>query len=323
MGKEESTRAGEQALSLIADPLTVGLLEALADEPRSLLELLRATGLPPKTTARARLRTLAEVEILSKGGQNGPAGTLDYELTDPGRELLDVAAAGREWLAAGPEGSMDLDSVPGKSAIKALVEAWSTGMLRVLAARPLSLTELDRALPGVSYPSLERRLTALRLTGLVVQRPGPTRGSPHVVTDWMRRAIAPLAIAARWERRHLRDMASPVTNRDVEAAFLLAVPLLDLPADSSGSFRLTVEVPAVDGRGLAGVFVAVEAGRIVSCSSRLEGRADAWASGPISVWLRATIESDPEALETGGDRSLVDGFIAGFLRAREAAARRA
>ncbi len=43
-------------------------------------------------------------------------------------------------------------------------------MLRALAAGSLSLTELDRLIGALSYPSLERRLVAMRLAGLVGAR---------------------------------------------------------------------------------------------------------------------------------------------------------
>ena len=57
-----------------------------------------------------------------------------------------------------PEGPLALGSSTAKSAIKALVEGWGTNMIRALAARPLSLTELNGLISGLSYPSLERRL---------------------------------------------------------------------------------------------------------------------------------------------------------------------
>jgi DNA-binding HxlR family transcriptional regulator len=191
-------------------------------------------------------------------------------------------------------------TVAAKSAIKALVDGWTTNIMRALAARPLSLGELDRLIASVSYPSLQRRLGAMRLVGQVEKRPG--RESPYVVTDWLRRAIAPLAAAARWERRHMREQASPITSHDAEAGFLLSLPLLRLSEGLSGSCRLVVEV--VDGKRLAGALAEVDHGAVVSCTSRLNGASAAWAVGPATAWLHAVLDGDSTTLELGGDCKL-------------------
>ena len=61
-------------------------------------------------------------------------------------------------------------------------------MMRALAARPMSLTELDSGITELSYPALERRLSSMRIAGLVEaqrergghalrgHRVGPARG---------------------------------------------------------------------------------------------------------------------------------------------------
>ena len=53
-------------------------------------------------------------------------------------------------------------------------------------------------------------------------------------------------------------------------------------------------------------------GSIASCSTKLEGRADAWASGPVNAWLGALIDRDVTALEFGGDGSRARGLIDGL-----------
>jgi hypothetical protein len=102
-----------------------------------------------------------------------------------------------------------------------------------------------------------------------------------------------------------------VGRLDVEAALLLAVPLLSLPAELSGSCRLGAEL--ANGKPhLAGALLTVEAGRIVGCSTKLEGHPDAWALGSISAWLNALLEHDTGSLELGGDcrfaRAVIDSF---------------
>ena len=76
------------------------------------------------------------------------------------------------WLAQAPQGSIPLGSEPAKGAIRALVGGWGSTMLRALAARPLSLTELSSVITGsLSYPALERRSRAMRAARQLELRP--------------------------------------------------------------------------------------------------------------------------------------------------------
>ena len=285
------------------------MLQALAEAPRSLMDLRREVGSPPQTTLRGHLRALTETGVVTRRRQNEFPGSLDLELTPVGRELWGVALILGAWLRAAPDGPMALGGGAAKGAVKALVEGWSTSMIRALAARPLSLTELNGLIHNLSYPSLERRLGAMRLAGQIERTPGRGRGTPYAVTDWLRRAIGPLGAAARWERLHAPAQTSPVKRLDVEAAFLLAVPLLSLAEETSGTCRLAVEVGASNGDRLAGVLVGVEKGRVASCIAKVQGQADAWASGSAPAWLRAVIDQDLDRIQIGGDTQLARGLL--------------
>lgn len=105
---------------------------------------------------------------------------------------------------------------------------------------------------------------------------------------------------------------APIRRLDAEAAFLLAVPLLRLPAEIAGTCRLVVEVGCANGERSAGVLVEVREGRIVSCVASVQGNADAWISGSAGAWLRAMIEQDAERLEMGGDCALARGLLDGL-----------
>jgi DNA-binding HxlR family transcriptional regulator len=312
-GAESGARAGTEALRLLATPINVHVLRALADGPQSLIALRRAAGSPPQTTMRGHLRTLTETDVLVRRRQNDFPGSLDFELTAVGQELWAVAQVLEAWLREAPEGPLTLGSSTSKSTVKALVEGWATSMVRALAARPFSLTELNGLINSLSYPSLERRLGALRLAGLIERTPGNGRGTPYAVTAWLRRAIAPLAAAARWERANAAETTAPIRRLDAEAAFLLAIPLLRLPGEPSGVCRLAVEV-GPGGERLAGVLVQVRDGEITSCVAKVQGHADAWAAGPAQGWLRAVMDGDAELLEMGGHcqlvRTLLDGLNA-------------
>lgn len=309
---------------MLSVPLNVHVLQALAEEPRPLIELRRTAGSPPQTTMRGHLRALTEAGIIERRRQTDFPGTVDFQLTKPGHELFAVAEVLQRWLNDSPDGPIELGTPAAKSAIKALVDGWSTGIVRVLAAKRLSLTELSGLINSVSYPSLERRLGAMRLAGQIERCSGNGRGTPYGVTDWLRRAIAPLAAGARWERRNAPAGTAPIKRLDIEAAFLLVVPLVELEEENSGVARMAVETRNGDGQiRLAGVTIGVEEGRIASCVARLEGEAETWASGSATAWLRAVIDRDAEQLEVRGDcnlaRSLTDGLNDALFGSRQPA----
>jgi DNA-binding HxlR family transcriptional regulator len=298
-------RAGGQALSHLAAPLNVHILQTLAEGPKELMDLRRAVGSPPQSTMRVYSRTLGELGILEQQRQSEFGGPSLYKITPSGEALLKVGEVLQKWLNDSPDGPIQLGSTLAKSTVGALVEGWSTNIVRALAAKPLSLTQLNRLIPKVSYPSLERRLGGLRLANLVEPHPGEGRGTPYRTTLWLRQAITPIAVAVAWERKYLSDSALPVGRLDVEAAFLLAVPLMMLPSDLSGSCRLTVEVQGGASPVFAGVLVRVEEGQVVSCSSRLEGEVEGWASGSPTEWLSRMNGGGDRGLDIGGDVGLV------------------
>lgn len=300
-------RSGATALSLLAAPLNVHLLQALEDSSLPLIDLRRAVGSPPQSTMRVYSRTLVEIGTLERQRQAAFPGTVEYASTESGRALLSIGQILERWLQEAPAGPITLGTTASKSATKALVEGWSTNIIRALAAKPLSLTDLNRLIPRISYPSLERRLGALRLADLVEPYPGEGRGTPYRATPWLRRAIVPLAAGAWWERRYLAEPPQ-VGRLDVEAAFLLAIPLIELPAEVSGKCRLAVEIQGGSSPVFAGVLICVEEGKVISCSSRLEGEAEGWASGSASSWMRR-MNGQEAGLEIGGDADLVREIV--------------
>jgi DNA-binding HxlR family transcriptional regulator len=311
----QRARAGARALGLLARPINVAVLEALSTGTSSLEALGQAAGLPSQSTLRVRLRELAELDVIQVDrGEEFPRPHI-YGLAPSGRELLRVADVARTWLADCPQGPVELGTPKAKGTIKALAQGWSSAILRALAAKPLSLTELDGLIPGVNYPSLERRLTTMTRVGQVERLPGTRPGTQYAVTEWLRRGAAPLAAATRWERAHLPRQTAPIARLDVEATFLLTVPLLRPAQDLEGSCRLAVESPGGEERRRAGVRLDLRQGRVVSCVTTLEGDVAASASGPATAWLRAVLEHDRKGLELGGDCCLAAAVIDGLHEA--------
>lgn len=313
--KKDATRAGADALTLLSAPLNVQILEFLQEEgPKETTELRQGVGFPPQSTMRLYLKTLLEIGAIESRRRDEFPAKVDYEIAPAGRALLQVGAALRTWLGAAPDGPIELGSPAACNTIKALVEGWSTTILRALAARPLSLTELSVLIPRVSYPAIERRLHAMRLVKLLETRRTEGRSTPYVVTEWLRRAATPITAAIGWERAYAPASTVPVGRLDVEAVFLLAIPLLELPEEANGKCRLAVEVSDGSSPVFAGVIVSVQNGEVISCVAHLDGGAEAWAAGKPLAWLRQLNNGRVGELEIGGDRSLAEAIAEGLRR---------
>jgi DNA-binding HxlR family transcriptional regulator len=291
---------------LLAAPLNVHTLKALQRRSMGLPELHRAIGSPPLSTMRVYTRRLEVLDLLeSHRRKEYPTGT-DYRITDAGQSLLGVAAFLQDWLREAPDGPILLGSIAGKSGTKALIGGWSSSIVRAVAARPLSLTELNMLIPKISYPALERKLSAMRSAKLVEPEPGNPEGIPYRATDWLRRAVIPLTAAVAWGLQHIQEPIPAIGRTDVEAAFLLAFPVISLGPEVTGRCRLSVEVRGGSTPTNAGVLVSIEAGRVVSCCSDLEGDVQASVSGTPVAWLRQMNGGPPGQLEVDGSRSFAE-----------------
>lgn len=306
------SRAGERVLAVLATPLNFRVLQALSDRPMRLAELRRVTGLPAQTTLRGHLTSLGEFGVVAKRPTTEMPYTVENELTPMGREMLEVAEYLDSWLRLAPDGPISLETGGARGVVKAFVDGWGSTMMRGLAARPMSLTELDRLIPELSYPALERRLSSMRMAGLIEAQPAPGGGTPYGVTDWARRGVVPLASASSCERRHNRERAAPVTQEDIEAAFMLATPLVGLAPEVHGSCQLEVEDEPDHSRGQVGVQVAVEGGRVVSCDSDLNPSPAAYAIGSAAGWFEAILWGTLDLLRFGGGRQLPEAVVNGL-----------
>lgn len=306
-------RAGGTVLSLLAGPLCAPILRAHLEGPLRLPDLRERIGGAAQTTLRGQVGNLRSIGALERHVRSGMPYTVENELTDVGRGILEVADLVEAWLARAPQGPIAFGSESAKGAIRALVAGWGSTILRALAARPLSLTELDSVISDLSYPSLERRLSAMRAARQVeALSADASQAKPYAVTEWTRQAVAPLVAAGRCECEHLSELTEPLTRIDIEAAFLLAVPLVELPASASGTFHLAVSAGGGEesAERLVGVGVEIERGEVVSCASRLELEPETWARGPVDSWVTAILEGRSDGLLLGGDDSeLVHALI--------------
>lgn len=309
-------RAGGTVLSLLAGPLCAPILRAHLDGPLRLPDLRERIGGAAQTTLRGQVGNLRQIGALERHVRSGMPYTVENDLTDIGRGILDVADLVESWLSRAPHGPVAFGSEPAKGAIRALVAGWGSTMLRALAARPLSLTELDSVIADISYPALERRLSAMRAARQVEALPDETtQARPYAVTDWTRQAVGPLVAAGRCECDHLVNETEPLTRIDIEAAFLLAVPLVRLPVEARGSCLLAVNGKASGNPGtdLTGVDVQIESGEVVSCMSKLEPDHETRATGPLESWVEAILQGGVEDLAFDGpDAELARRIVEGM-----------
>lgn len=273
-----------------------------------LAELRQATGLPAQTTLRGHLGGLEEMGAVAKRPTQRMPYAVENELTPMGEQLLAVAQALEGWLKEAPKGAIPLESSAAKGIVKAFVDGWSSMIVRSLATRPMSLTELDREIIELSYPALERRLSSMRMAGLVKAQPGNGGGTPYGLTEWARRGVRPLAAAARCERVYLGRRAAPLTEADIEGAFLLATPLVGLPDRSSGTCQLEVEA-APGLREQSGVKVEVEKGKVVACDCGLAEGPPSYAVGTTTKWFTAMTEGALDELRFGGGKQFAESFV--------------
>jgi DNA-binding HxlR family transcriptional regulator len=306
-------RAGTAVLSLLTIPLNVHVLRALAGGPLRLSDLRAELGGPAQSTLRGNLSKLVKLGVLARCRGKRPS-ILAYELTPFGHDLLLAAEAVEAWLQHAPEGPVALDSATAKVALKALIGGWSSTIVRALAARPLTLTELDKLIDNCTYPALERRLSAMRLAGQVELGSNEgSRGREYTINPWLRHAIGPLSVAARCERRHMANVTAPIGRLDIEAAFLLVAPMIVLDADSNGTCQVAVEAGRGDsGRPWAGAQLTLENGAVTLCVARIEKQPESWVLGPAAAWLDAVIGRDPERLSFGGDADLGRDVVQGL-----------
>lgn len=266
-------RAGAHVLLMAADPVKRGILRKVLERP---LEM-------------------------------GP-GRL-YEVSPGGREMLFVGFVVERWLQSLPQGPVPFDSQEAETAVATLAKAWSATVIHVLAREPLTFRDLHQAIGGLSRRTLKRHLAAMRSTGQVEALPAGGSEAIYALTDWLRAGIAPLIASARLERRNPMEGMAPIDALDVEAGFRLSLPLIELPKELSGICRLGLNLADDESSGLTGVTAHIEQGRVVSCTTGLGEKADAWAAGSASDWLDTVIEPDAKRVRTGGDRWLARALL--------------
>jgi DNA-binding HxlR family transcriptional regulator len=306
-GEGNGIRAGTLGLRLLASPVNFTVLQALAEKSKTLDALSRLTGFSAAAMQR-QLEGLMRVEVVEGRRLDAFSGSAKFGLTASGQGLIDVAAILGRWLAMAPDGGLRLGEGAAAEQVRTVTDGWAADLVRVLAAGPLSGDELKSLLSGIGPDQLERVLEGISRGGLA--EPAGAESPSIRPTRLLRHAVAPLAASAQWEQANSVPGAGPVSRFDVEAAFLLATPMVALPSQADGTCRLAVEVPAATGRRpAAGVVVTVERGRVVSCLTSLS-QSSSWVTGSPTAWLAAVVDGRTEGLVINGSGPLAPSLLA-------------
>ena len=295
-------RAGATTVRMLSDATQVQIMRAMAGG-------FKALAVPEGYTGEGRPQR-PPPQRPRRPEKPHPAGYDDmYTITPAGRARLPVADGIELWLLKAPEGALAYADPRAKRAIELLAEAWGHGLAHAIAAGPVEKHEL---LAGceLSRRAAKRLLADLRRVGLVEDATTPANAGAYAATEWLRRGIAPLALAARVERTDPPPGAKPVDALDVEAAMLLVAPLLRLDEGLSGACRMAVRLGEPGRRHPVGVTVRVGEGRILACERGLDTDATAEVVGELEPWFAALIDQRPKRLRFDGDRRLARALVA-------------
>lgn len=317
-GDPAPIRSGNRILALFGGELTAQVLLAHEDdELRVTGQLEEAIGDATDSTLRGAVDRLADRGALEMGRFNGKGRPRETRLTQSGLELQEVVRALERWLELAPDRPLELGEPAAQQAVQALVGGWDAALVRHLAEGPLVISDYHRGLPGYSYTMLKRRLARMRAAGLVY----PTgsgeegEGTAYEASDWLRRAIVPIGAAARWE--HRRDPAPvPISGNEVVTAFMLALPVIELPLDTSGRCTLAVGLTGGDRTAppeIAAVDVTIEDGVVVSCRVGARSEPRSWALGTAREWLAAARKGRFMRLRHGSKGSHVASDVVAAL----------
>jgi len=318
-------RAGGRALLLLADPISVSILRQLASGPLENMKLLERIGFVSRSTYFERVRDLEELSLVSRSRRGAVPPVAECRLETGATGLFPVARRLDAWLAEAPLGSLRLGEAYATASVKALAVAWGSTLLRWLAEGPRTLTELEHLVHDVGLRKLERMVRDLLDVGLLERVAIEGRLPTYGVTEWGRWAAGILTAAMRWERQGIPKRSVPVTSIEAEGVMLLGLPLVELPAETSGTCALLVDGEAPQGKSLGGAVIRLFEGRPVWCTATggmvheaIEFEVDCWVRGSTLAWLGTQGRPPDRALCIGGDTELAEMVMAAL---REVGAR--
>jgi DNA-binding HxlR family transcriptional regulator len=287
------------------DQLGVGALQLLAEEQMiSVMRGLAAGALRPAQLERRlagvghsmvmrRLRRLLDSGLVSYERQRGvpPRSSLPgvphqtrYDLTKPGRMLLEIAAEAARWEQMWSSPAERRGPPAGTLAIKLSADRHMRKITLLLADGPLGSRDLDERAPDLCRSALRRRLRELVLAGLVEQH---RRGAvPLYELTVAARHLARVAmLAGRWEWQWSRPQRRAPAC-DLNDLLRMLAPVARVPEPLDGVCRLRVDTgSAVD----PDIFLAARGGGVLALASEPASRPEAVGHAPPEAWCDALL----------------------------------
>lgn len=309
-------RAGALTLMYLASPMDRGTLLTLLAEATTGVQVIGELEFPDLDDPDTILAIFNDAYLLEPADPDHPPGApigpdTMLQPTPAGREVPFVGMVLQHWLDRCPDGPVELGPDAGP-VLAPLLTGWCSMVTHTLAAKPLTALETHDEIQVLDLDSVEARIESMEEAGQVEALPRPDGEPRYAVTEWLRMGIAPLAAAARMELRHPPGDTAAVAALDVEASFLLTLPLLKLQRRLSGTCVLAVELDESVAGSPAGVTARIERGRVVACEVRLDEDADARASATAGDWLDAVIEPNAKSVRTAGDHKLAGALLHGL-----------
>jgi DNA-binding HxlR family transcriptional regulator len=293
-------------LRLLGAGATGAILMALGEGPLRTKELTeRVPGYAPRTIYRYTGK-LTDLDVIAREEEPGVPSKVVHSLTDGcGTELYQLVNRYADAsLTRLPDGRLDAQAW---ASVGQLGDLWETGMVGELACDALSPTELAEGEHGLSYHQVNRRAGLFEANGLLTQWESPGRRRRYALTEKTRRKMGLLAGIARWRHRHVvAEDEEGMTVPEMATVLRAALRLATLPEHKGRCIRLDV-VSEDDTAAPASeeVWVEVEAdGTIHSCASA-PADPDGWGSGQIATWIPVLLDGRPDAVEVGGEETLV------------------
>lgn len=315
---EYKARAGTLTLSYLNSTMSWDALRAILAQAATGADLVNIDAIVLPDGDEAAFDLFADRYLLEPADPNDDPDDIETKMqpTPAGREVPLVGAALHRWYERCPSGPI----VPGETSgrvLWALLCGWASTVVHTLAASPRSAAEIHTAIGVLPPEAAEASLGLLAEAGLIRPLPSqaPDEEERYEPSEWLRLAIAPLAVAARLELRHPREDTAPIAAADVEAALQLTLPLLRMPTGLSGSCALSVELDEGVVGGPAGVTARIEEGRVVAGEPGADPAADARVEGSTGCWLDAVIEGEARGMRSEGDWRLPRDLLRGLHRA--------
>lgn len=317
--REDACVAGASTadvLRLLGAGATGAILMALGEGPLRTKELTEAVpGYAPRTIYRYTGK-LTELDVIVRDEEPGVPSKVVHSLSDGcGSELYELVNRYADAsLTRLPNGQLDAQAW---ASVGQLGDLWETGMVGELACDALSPTELAEGDHGLSYHQVNRRAGLFEANGLLTQWDSPGRRRCYALTEKTRRKMGLLAAIARWRHRHVvAEDEEGMTAPEMATVLRAALRLVTVPEHKGRCLRLdVVSGDDTDAPTSEEVWAEVEAdGTIHSCASP-PADPNGWGSGQVATWIPVLLDGRSEAVEVGGDETLVRDCLGALYEA--------